>query len=156
MVGGDGEAFEVAEPLFRDLSMEGGYVHVGAPGSGHLAKLMHNMIEFGMVQAMGEGVEMLVRSEYELDLPALFHNWNYGSVIRSWLVELMERGLRQHGDLSSLESYVEDTGEQVWGVEYAARKPIPIPLLAQAVWGASTPYPKPLHQCCDYRLLSGQ
>jgi 6-phosphogluconate dehydrogenase len=135
MVGGDEEAFEIVEPVFKDLAVEDGCLYVGSSGSGHFVKLMHNMIEFGMVQAIGEGVELLMRSEYELDMPALFHNWNHGSVIRSWLVELMEEGFRDYGDLSSLESQVEDTGEQVWGVQYAMDKEVPIPLLAQAVWG---------------------
>ena len=135
MVGGDGEAFLLGKPLFEDLAVEDGYLHVGPAGSGHFVKLMHNMIEFGMVQAIGEGVELLMRSEYVLDMPALFHNWNHGSVVRSWLVALMEVGFREYGDLSSIESQVEDTGEQVWGVQYAMEKEVPIPLLAQAVWG---------------------
>jgi 6-phosphogluconate dehydrogenase len=136
MVGGEDDAFEIVEPIFRDLSVEEGYVHAGSPGAGHFTKLIHNMIEFGMVQAIGEGVELLSRSEYDLDMPALFHNWNHGSVIRGWLVELMERGFREYGgDLGTLEPYVEDTGEQVWGVQYAMEKEAPIPLLAQAVWG---------------------
>jgi 6-phosphogluconate dehydrogenase len=135
MVGGEEEAFRIVEPLFRDLSVEDGYFRAGPPGAGHFTKLIHNMIEFGMVQAVGEGVELLQASEYDLDLPALFHNWNHGSVIRSWLVELMERGFREHGDLSSLEPHVEDTGEQVWGVQYAMDREVPIPLLSQAVWG---------------------
>ena len=78
MVGGDEKAFGIVEPVFRDLAVEGGLLHVGPSGSGHFVKLMHNMIEFGMVQAIGEGVELLMRSEYELDMPALFHNWNHG------------------------------------------------------------------------------
>ncbi len=135
MVGGDGEAFLLVKPVFEDLAVEDGCLHVGPAGSGHFVKLMHNMIEFGMVQAIGEGVELLMRSDYVLDMPALFHNWNHGSVIRSWLVELMEQGFREFGDLDSLESQVEDTGEQVWGVRYAMEKEVPIPLLAQAVWG---------------------
>ena len=135
MVGGDEEAFGIVEPVFEDLAVEGGLLHVGPSGSGHFVKLMHNMIEFGMVQAIGEGVELLMRSEYELDMPALFHNWNHGSVVRGWLVELMEEGFREYGDLSSLASRVEDTGEQVWGMRYAMEKEVPIPLLAQAVWG---------------------
>ncbi len=136
MVGGDEEAFGVAEPVFRDLSVEGGYFHAGPSGAGHFTKLIHNMIEFGMVQAIGEGVEMLLASEYDLDMPALFDNWNHGSVIRSWLVGLMKRSLEEYGDdLGVLEPYVEDTGEQAWGVRYAMDRQVPIPLLAQAVWG---------------------
>ena len=135
MVGGEEEAFRIVEPVFRELSVEDGYFRAGSSGAGHFTKLVHNMIEFGMVQAIGEGVELLLASEYDLDMPALFDNWNHGSVIRSWLVELMERGFREHGDLSSLEPYVEDTGEQVWGMRYAMDRKVPIPLLSQAVWG---------------------
>ncbi len=136
MVGGDEEAFRVAEPLFRDLSVEGGYFHAGPSGAGHFTKLVHNMIEFGMVQAIGEGVEMLIASEYDLDMPDLFDNWNHGSVIRSWLVDLMRRGFEEHGgDLGEIRPYIDDTGEQVWGMQYAVDREIPIPLLSQAVWG---------------------
>lgn len=136
MVGGEREAFEIAEPLFRDLSVEDGYFHAGPSGAGHFTKLVHNMIEFGMVQAIGEGVEMLLASEYDLDMPGLFHNWNHGSVIRSWLVDLMRRGFEEHGgDLGNLLPYIDDTGEQVWGLRYAMDKEIPVPLLSQAVWG---------------------
>jgi 6-phosphogluconate dehydrogenase len=136
MVGGDRETFEIAEPLFRDLAVEGGYFHAGPSGAGHFTKLVHNMIEFGMVQAIGEGVEMLLASEYDLDMPGLFHNWNHGSVIRSWLVDLMRRGFEEHGgDLGNLRPHIDDTGEQVWGMRYAMDREIPIPLLSQAVWG---------------------
>lgn len=134
--GGEEGAFRVAEPLLRDLAVEGGLLHAGPPGSGHFVKLVHNMIEFGMVQAIGEGVGMLQASEYDHDMPALFANWNHGSVIRGWLVGLMERSFEEHGgDLGAIEDYVEGTGEHTWGVEYAMDKEIPIPLLAQAVWG---------------------
>lgn len=89
-----------------------------------------------MVQAIGEGVELLLASEYDLDMPALFDYWNHGSVIRSWLVGLMKDGFEEYGDdLGALKPYAEDTGEQVWGIRYAMDREVPIPLLAQAVWG---------------------
>ena len=135
MVGGTDEAFSIVEPILRALATEEGLLHVGPTGSGHFVKLIHNMIEFGMVQSIGEGVELLDSSEYELDLVSLFHNWNHGSVIRGWLIELMEQGFKDHGDLSSVQPCVEDTGEQVWGVQYAMDNHVPIPILAQAVWG---------------------
>jgi 6-phosphogluconate dehydrogenase len=94
-------------------------------------KLIHNAIEFGMVQAIAEGLDLLTRWDHALDLPALFHNWNHGSVIRSWLVELMERGLRQQ-KLEELSSYVEDTREVRWAVEYALQKEVWIPVIAQS------------------------
>ncbi len=112
-----------------------GFLHVGNPGSGHFVNNVHNMIEFGMVQAIGEGVELLKRSDWDIDLGDPFHNWNHGSVIRSWLVELMERALRSEHRMEGLEPYIADTGEQRWGVEFALQKSLPIPLLAQAVWG---------------------
>ncbi len=135
MVGGTKEAFTLVEPILDALATEEGVLHVGPTGSGHFVKLIHNMIEFGMVQSIGEGVELLDSSEYELDFVSLFHNWNHGSVIRGWLIELMEQGFKDYGDLSSVQPCVEDTGEQVWGVQYAMDHHVPIPMLAQAVWG---------------------
>jgi len=117
MVGGTDDAFAIAEPILDALATTEGLLHVGPTGSGHFVKLIHNMIEFGMVQSIGEGVELLDSSEYELDFVSLFHNWNHGSVIRSWLVELMEQGFEDYGDLSGVQPNIEDTGEQVWGVQ---------------------------------------
>lgn len=131
MVGGEREAFEMIAPLLTDLAVPEGVVHAGPPGAGHFAKLIHNAIEFGMMQAIGEGVDLLARSDYQLDLPALFHNWSHGSVIRSWLVELMERGLREN-NLAQLSGCVEDTREVKWAVEYALDKEAWIPVIAQA------------------------
>jgi 6-phosphogluconate dehydrogenase len=131
MAGGDAEAFAQAEPLLRSLAVPDGVVHAGPAGAGHFVKLIHNAIEFGMLQAIGEGVDLLSRSDYDLNLPALFHNWSHGSVIRGWLVELMERGLREH-DLNELSGYVEDTREVKWAVEYALEKEAWIPVIAQS------------------------
>lgn len=131
MVGGDREAFSHVERLLGDLAVPEGVIHVGPAGAGHFVKLIHNAIEFGMLQALGEGLDLLVRSDYQLDLPALFHNWNHGSVIRGWLVELMERGLRDH-KLEDLSGYVEDTREVKWAVEYALEKQAWIPVIAQS------------------------
>lgn len=129
MVGGQAEHVRLAEPVFRDLSVKGGYLHVGPPGSGHFVKLVHNAIEFAMVQAIGEGVEMVARSEYDVDLADLMHCWANGSVIRSWLVELMERGLRENPDLDALSDYVEDTKEGKWYVQYALEREVYAPVL---------------------------
>jgi 6-phosphogluconate dehydrogenase len=131
MVGGDAEAFSKSEPILRDLAVPDGVIHAGPAGAGHFVKLIHNAIEFGMVQAIGEGLDLLVQSDYQLDLPALFHNWNHGSVIRGWLVELMERGLREH-KLEELSGYVEDTREVKWAVEYALEKEAWVPVIAQS------------------------
>jgi 6-phosphogluconate dehydrogenase len=129
MVGGEAAAFALVEPLLVDLAVPEGVIHAGPAGAGHFVKLIHNAIEFGMVQAIAEGVDLLVRSDYSLDLPALFHNWNHGSVIRSWLVELMERGLREN-NLEELSGSVEDTREVKWAVEYALDKEAWIPIIA--------------------------
>jgi len=129
MAGGDAEAFAKAEPLLRDLAVPLGVVHAGPAGAGHFVKLIHNAIEFGMLQALGEGADLLARSDYDLDLPAIFHNWRHGSVIRGWLVELMERGLREY-NLDELSGYVEDTREVRWAVEFALEKEAWIPVIA--------------------------
>lgn len=131
MVGGEPEAFARVERLLIDLAVPDGVIHAGRAGAGHFVKLVHNAIEFGMVQAIAEGVDLLRRFDQPLDLPALFHNWNHGSVIRSWLVELMERGLREE-NLDGLSGYVEDTREVRWIVEYALEREAWIPVTAQA------------------------
>ena len=134
MVGGDREAYEHVAPLLRDLAVNDGAVHhVGPPSSGHFVKLVHNAIEFGMLQAIGEGVGMLSSSPYdEIDLPALFEHWNHGTVIRSWLVELMGNALRQQPPLEELSTYVEDTGEVKWVVDWASEQDLPTPVTALA------------------------
>jgi 6-phosphogluconate dehydrogenase len=133
MAGGEREAYTQIEPLLKDLAVdERGTAFVGDPGSGHFTKLIHNAIEFGMVQAIAEGVELLQRSDYDLDLPALFENWMHGSVIRSWLIELMGNALREHPALDDLSTYVEDTGEVKWVLSWALERDIPIPVIAES------------------------
>jgi 6-phosphogluconate dehydrogenase len=133
MVGGKEEGVKIAEPILTVLAVnKDGCIYTGKPGTGHFVKLVHNGIEFGMLQAIGEGVELLSKSGFELDLAAIFKNWSNGSVIRGWLVELMEKGLREQG-LAKTESYVEDTGEVNWLVQDAINKEIPIPIISQSV-----------------------
>ena len=132
MVGGDLGAYQAVEPLLRDLAVPEGVAHVGGPGAGHFAKLIHNAIEFGMVQAIAEGVALLRSGEYPFDLPALFHNWAHGSVIRGWLVELAERALGANPQLEHLSSWVEDTREVRWAVEHALEKEVWIPVIAES------------------------
>jgi len=132
MVGGKEEGVRIAEPILRALAVKDGYIYTGRPGTGHFVKLVHNGIEFGMLQSIGEGVELLSRSGFELDLAAIFKNWSNGSVIRGWLVELMEKGLREKG-LAKTESYIEDTGEVNWLVQDAIDKEIPIPVISQSI-----------------------
>ncbi len=133
MAGGEEEAFRAIEPILRALAVEGGVLHAGPPGSGHFVKLVHNGIEFGMLQAIGEGMDLLARSRFRLDIGAVLHAWNHGSVIRSWLVELMEQGFKERGGLRGVPSYVEDTGEVNWLVSDALRMEVPIPVISQAV-----------------------
>ena len=132
MVGGKKEGIKIAEPILTTLAVKDGYVYTGQPGTGHFVKLVHNGIEFGMLQSIGEGVELLSKSGFELDLAKIFKNWSNGSVIRSWLVELMEKGLREQG-LTKTESYIEDTGEVNWLVQDAINKEIPIPVISQSI-----------------------
>jgi 6-phosphogluconate dehydrogenase len=133
MAGGDRDGYELLEPILKDLAFdELATLFVGAPGSGHFVKLIHNAIEFGMVQAIAEGVEFLIRAEFELDLPSLFENWNHGSVIRSWLIELMRDGLQENPDLSRLSTYVEDTGEVKWVLKWAIENDIPSPVISES------------------------
>ncbi len=130
MAGGERTAHDVVAPILRDLAVdEEGTFFVGGPGSGHFVKLVHNAIEFGMVQAIAEGVEMLQRSGYDLQLVGLFNNWMHGSVIRSWLVELMGKALGEYADFGELSTYVEDTGEVKWVLEWALERDIPAPVV---------------------------
>jgi 6-phosphogluconate dehydrogenase len=133
MVGGEREAYEVVAPILRDLAVDDeGVFYAGPTGSGHFVKLVHNAIEFGMVQAIAEGVEMLKRSGYPLDLVGLFNNWMHGSVIRSWLVELMGKALAEHPDFDQLSTYVEDTEEVKWVLNWALQQDIPTPAVSVA------------------------
>lgn len=133
MVGGKPEAARLCEPILKTLAVEDGYLYCGGPGSGHFVKLVHNGIEFGMLQAIGEGVELLECSDYPVDLKAVFHLWSNGSVIRSWLVELMEKGLSEVGDIEKVSDFVEDTGEVNWLIHEAVEKEIPIPVITQSL-----------------------
>lgn len=135
MVGGDADAYTWCVRCWRTWPRRRECCTAGHPEPGTLSRTSTTWIEFGMVQAIGEGVEMLKRADAELDLAAVFHNWNHGSIMRSWLVELMERALRSEHEMDRIDPYIDDTGEQRWGIEYAMRKEIPVPLLAQAVWG---------------------
>jgi 6-phosphogluconate dehydrogenase len=132
MIGGQEPGVELVAPLLEELSVDGGYAHIGGPGSGHFIKLVHNGIEFGMLQAIGEGVELITASEFDADLATVFHNWSHGSVIRSWLVELMAAGLDEQ-EFSEIPNYVEDTGEVNWLVQEAVKSETPIPVISQAV-----------------------
>lgn len=133
MIGGNPQAAKLCEPILKALAVEGGFLYCGGPGSGHFVKLVHNGIEFGMLQAIGEGVELLEHGHYTLNLKEIFGVWSHGSVIRSWLIELMEKGLSEIGDIKKIPSYVEDTGEVNWLVQEAIEKEIPLPVITQSV-----------------------
>lgn len=133
MVGGEREPVAAIEPLLRKLCVADGYLHVGGPGAGHYVKLVHNGIEFGMLQAIGEGIELLTRYREKLAIADILHLWRRGSVIRSWLVELMEEMYRAEGGLDAVAPYVEDTGEVDWLVDDALHMEVPIPVITQSV-----------------------
>lgn len=130
MVGGDEGAFRRCEPVFATLAPDHGYLRTGPSGSGHYVKMIHNGIEYGMLEAYAEGFELMDHHEFDLDLAAIAGLWQHGSVVRSWLLQLAEAALRQHPDLEGIRGYVEDSGEGRWTVEEAIRLGVPVPALA--------------------------
>jgi 6-phosphogluconate dehydrogenase len=132
MVGGDDEPVRRIEPLLRKLAVEGGYIHAGPAGSGHFVKLVHNGIEFGMLQAIGEGIDLLTHYREDLPVADILKCWEHGSVIRSWLVQLMEKAYREQ-KLDSVSPYVDDTGEVNWLVDDALHMEVAIPVITQSV-----------------------
>ena len=130
MVGGDREAVEPIETAFRSLAPEDGYLHAGPPGAGHYVKMVHNGIEYGLMQAYAEGFEIMHASEYPLDLAAISDLWNHGSVVRSWLLELATEAFRKNGeDLAQLKGWVADSGEGRWTVQEAIDRDVPAPVI---------------------------
>jgi 6-phosphogluconate dehydrogenase len=134
MVGGEKEAFDRAEAIFATLAPAGGYAHVGPSGAGHFVKMVHNGIEYGLLQAYAEGFEMLDASRYDLDLHAISGLWNQGSVVRSWLLELAELALADDPQLASIRGYVEDSGEGRWTVQEAVDLGVPATVLAHSLF----------------------
>jgi 6-phosphogluconate dehydrogenase len=133
MVGGDAQAVSLVEPILKRLAVDGGYVHAGSPGAGHFTKLVHNGIEFGMLQAIGEGMSLLEAYPEPLPVADVLHAWCHGSVIRSWLIHLMEVGYRDAGGLGKIPPRIEDTGEVDWLVADALEMEVPVPAIALAV-----------------------
>jgi 6-phosphogluconate dehydrogenase len=130
MIGASPEAFRHCEPIFRTLAPPEGYAHVGPPGAGHYVKMIHNGIEYGMLQAYAEGYEILHGSkDFDLDLHQISAVWNRGSVVRSWLNELAERAFEKDVGLASLRGYVEDSGEGRWTVQEAIDLDVPAPVI---------------------------
>jgi 6-phosphogluconate dehydrogenase len=130
MVGGDAQAFAHAEPIFKSLAPKDGYAHVGPSGAGHFVKMVHNGIEYGLMQSYAEGFEILRASEFGLDLPTVAGIWRYGSVVRSWLLELLVRAFEEDPDLAQIKGYVEDSGEGRWTVFESINESVPAPVIA--------------------------
>jgi 6-phosphogluconate dehydrogenase len=135
MVGGDDEAVSRLEPIFNSLAPEDGYAHVGSSGAGHFVKMVHNGIEYGLMQAYGEGFEVLHASEFDLDFHEIAGIWRNGSVVRSWLLELLHAAFEQDGsELEKIEGYVEDSGEGRWTVFEAINESVPAPAISAALY----------------------
>jgi len=133
MIGGGDEPVRFLEPVFKSLAPPDGYLHCGAAGSGHLVKMIHNGIEYGMMQAYAEGFDILRASPYGLDLQRISHLWNQGSVVRSWLLELAESALKKDPKLDKLEPWVADSGEGRWTVFESIERDVPAPVLTLAL-----------------------
>ncbi len=135
MVGGDADAASRLEPLFRDLAPPDGYAHVGPSGAGHYTKMIHNGIEYGMLQAYGEGFALLdAAKELDLDLHQIAALWNHGSVVRSWLLELAELALANPDEFAGIRGFVEDSGEGRWTVEEAIQRSVSVPVIAASLF----------------------
>lgn len=130
MIGASDAAFSLCEPIFKTLAPENGYAHVGPPGSGHYVKMIHNGVEYGMLQAYAEGYEILHASKnFKLDLHQIAAVWNKGSVVRSWINELAEEAFKRDANLDALKGYVEDSGEGRWTVQEAIDLDVPAPVI---------------------------
>jgi len=134
MVGGDKEIVGRLEPIFLTLAPKDGYLHAGPNGAGHFVKMIHNGIEYGMMQAYGEGFELLKASQFDLDLAKISHLWNQGSVVRSWLLELCESAFEKDPKLDSIKGYVEDSGEGRWTVIEAIERGVSATALAHSLF----------------------
>ena len=134
MVGGDAGAYEHIEPALRTLAPENGYAYLGEAGAGHFTKMVHNGIEYGMLQAYAEGFEILQKSQYDFDLRAISSLWNQGSVVRSWLLELAESAFEKDANLDRIRGYVEDSGEGRWTVLEAISEDVPVNTIAGSLF----------------------
>ena len=134
MVGGLAADVQKVEPAFRTLAPPEGYAHVGPPGAGHYVKMVHNAIEYSMLQGFGEGFEMLQASGYDLDLHQVASLWTHASVVRSWLLDLLVLALEKDPKLADIRGYVEDSGEGRWTLHEAIERAVPMPTLADALF----------------------
>ncbi|KAJ51067.1 6-phosphogluconate dehydrogenase [Clostridium tetanomorphum] len=133
MVGGDKETFNRVEALFKDISVDKGYLHVGKAGSGHFTKMVHNGIEYGMLQAIGEGFEILENSGFQMDYEKIADLWNHGSVIRGWLMELSKNAFSKDPHLDEIKGAVGSNGEGLWTAQTALEMQIPAPVITTSV-----------------------
>lgn len=134
MIGAEKEIFQYLEPIFKDICVENGYLHTGANGTGHYVKMIHNGIEYGMMQAIGEGFEILERSRFELSLRDVARVWNNGSVIRSWLIELTEKAFTEDPQLEAIRGVMHSSGEGLWTVQEALELKAPIPIISHSLF----------------------
>jgi 6-phosphogluconate dehydrogenase len=129
MIGGPEEAFALLEPVFATLAPEGGYAHVGPAGAGHYVKMIHNGVEYALLQGYAEGFEILDASEYQLDTHRIAELWRHGSVVRSWLLDLVAAAYQRDPELEALTGWVEDSGEGRWTVQEALDRNVPAPVI---------------------------
>lgn len=134
MVGGDKDTFELMEPFFKSLACESGYIYAGIAGTGHYLKMVHNGIEYGMMQAIGEGFDILQASDYEFNNKAVAQVWNHGSVIRSWLLELLFDGFTLDPNLEKIKGKVNASGEAKWTIEEALELGVPVPIISNSLF----------------------
>ncbi|MFU2028408.1 6-phosphogluconate dehydrogenase (decarboxylating) [Bacillus wiedmannii] len=133
MIGGDQEAWDIVEPIFRDTAVENGFLYAGKAGSGHFLKMIHNGIEYGMMAAIGEGFEVLEKSEFDYDYEKVSRVWNNGSVIRSWLMELTENAFSKDAKLDEIKGVMHSSGEGKWTVETALDLQTATPVIAMSL-----------------------
>ncbi|MED3927816.1 decarboxylating 6-phosphogluconate dehydrogenase [Priestia megaterium] len=133
MIGGDREAWEIVEPIFRDTAVENGYLYAGEAGSGHFLKMVHNGIEYGMMAAIGEGFEVLEKSQFDYDYEKVARVWNNGSVIRSWLMELTENAFSKDAKLDDIKGVMNSSGEGKWTIETALDLQTATPVIAMSL-----------------------
>lgn len=134
MVGGEEKVFKHCESIFKTLAPKDGYKYIGPSGSGHFVKMIHNGIEYGMMEAYAEGFEIMHASDYKIDLAGLADLWGKGSVVRSWLLELLADALTRNHDLSDIKGYVDDSGEGRWTVAEAIERNIPAPVITDSLY----------------------
>jgi 6-phosphogluconate dehydrogenase len=134
MAGGEEEPVGRLEPVFQALAPAGGYLHVGPSGAGHFVKMVHNGVEYGLMQAYAEGFDLMQASEFDVDLGAVAELWRHGSVVRSWLLDLLAKALDEDPGLAGIKGYVDDSGEGRWTIEQAIENAVPLPVITAALY----------------------